>query len=446
MPNISADGPATLASGSEPIVPPVGESSAGRRLRVLAVSHAYPRRNNASHGIFAHRLHSGMRKAGADVTVLQLAEWAPPWPLSNIDTAWRRARLARRELLDEVDGVAIHHPRTFTPRPSRFFAGDTWERECKAIVDYCRDSRDVLRPDIVLGHFMVPDGFHALALGRALEVPVAVMAWGDDLHSWPEQRPDWRRRLQQVLDQSDLLIGCSRRMVADGNRWLREPRDDWQVVYGGVDLERFSPPMDVDSAARDVRRRRMFGARFDSRHVLVCLAQATAAKGYVELLDAWSDAARSVSGWTLVMGGGAGELDIRSEIACRGLEQSAIWIGPVAPNDVSDVLQEADGFVLPSHAEGLSLSMLEALACGVPTIATAVGGHDEVIRDAAEGWLIPPRDVVALTSALHELTSSPGERVRRGRAGRAAAERIGSPDTNGRRLAELLAGVVARRR
>jgi len=443
---MSADGAATFVSGSEPVVPAVSETLGRPRLRVLAVSHAYPRRNNASHGIFVHRLHSGMRKAGADVTVLQLAEWAPPWPLSNIDAAWQRARLARRELLDEVDGVAIHHPRTVTPRPSRFFAGDTWERECRAIVDYCRDSRDVLRPDIVLGHFMVPDGFHAVALGRALDVPVAVMAWGDDLHSWPEQRPDWRRRLQQVLDQSDLLIACSRRMVADGNRWLRDPRDDWQVVYGGVDLERFSPPLEVDSAARDARRRRVLGARFDSRHVLVCLAQATAAKGYVELLDAWNDVARSASGWTLVMGGGAGELDIRSEIARRGLAHSAIWIGRVAPNNVSDVLRAADGFVLPSHAEGLSLSMLEALACGVPTIATAVGGHDEVIRDAAEGWLLPPRDVVALTRALRELTSSSSERARRGLAGRAAAERIGSPDTNGRRLVEMLAGVGARRR
>src|SRR6185312_1170783 len=221
---------------------------------------------------------------------------------------------------------------------------------------------------------------------------------------------------------------------------------DWQVVYGGVDLERFSPPLEVDSAARDARRRRVLGARFDSRHVLVCLAQATAAKGYVELLDAWNDVARSASGWTLVMGGGAGELDIRSEIARRGLAHSAIWIGRVAPNNVSDVLRAADGFVLHSHAEGLSLSMLEALACGVPTIATAVGGHDEVIRDAAEGWLIPPRDVVALARALRELTSSSSERARRGLAGRAAAERIGSPDTNGRRLVEMLAGVGVRRR
>ncbi|HKV99732.1 MAG TPA: glycosyltransferase [Vicinamibacterales bacterium] len=434
-----------LTSASEPDLPAAAQSRAREPLRVLAVSHAYPRRNNASHGIFVHRLHAGMRRAGTEVTVLQLHDWAPPWPLSSIDPAWRRASRARRELLDEVDGVAVHHPRTFTPRPSRFFPGDTWERECRAIVDYCRNTRDVPRPDIVLGHFMVPDGFHAIALGRALDVPVAVMAWGDDLHNWPEQRPDWRRRLQQVLDQSDLLIACSRRLVSDGNRWLRNPRDDWQVIYGGVDLERFSASTDVDPVARDASRRRVFGAGVESRQVLVCLAQATAAKGYAELLDAWSDVARSSSNWTLVMGGGPGELDIPAEIVRRGLESSAIWIGPVAPNDVSDVLKAADGFVLPSHAEGLSLAMLEALACAVPTIATAVGGHDEVIRDSAEGWLIPPRDVAALAKALRELTSSPSERLRRGRAGRAAAERIGSPDTNGRRLAELLAGVVARR-
>src|SRR6185437_4426245 len=159
------------------------------------------------------------------------------------------------------------------------------------------------------------------------------------------------------------------------------------------------------------------------------------AKGYVELLDAWAHLAPRHPEWWLIMAGGpGGDLNMPNEIARRGPLPRAEWLGPQPPERIPDLLGASDAFVLPSHNEGLSLSVLEALATGLPTIATDVGGHHEVISNSDEGWLVPARDTAVLAGALAELMSSDSGRRRRASAGRVAAERVGSPAINARKL------------
>ena len=406
-------------------------------LHVLAVSHAYPRRSNSGHGRFVHRLHQEMRDLGARVDVLQSIQWVPPWPLREVYRPWREERARRDDLFDELDGIRIHHPVVVSPRPSRLFAQDPWERESRALARYCQRRPELARPDVVLGHFMVPDGVHALALGRALGVPVAVMAWGDDVHAWPERSEELRAKLVDVLTGVDLPIGCSRRLVADGNAWLRHGRDDWQVIYAGVDLDVFSPSRD-----RRAARARTLAALdgFDVEHdcALLMVGQAVRAKGYVELIEAWSEVATRVPAWHLVMIGFSGDLDIPAMVAERGLTGRAHWLGIQASELIPDFMRAADAFVLPSHNEGLSLSVLEALASEVATVTTDVGGHSEVIHSSEEGWLVPARDVDALRTALTEVVTNAHERARRGAAGRRAAMRVGSPADNAARLMSVL--------
>ena len=87
--------------------------------------------------------------------------------------------------------------------------------------------------------------------------------------------------------------------------------------------------------------------------------------------------------------------------------------------DIPDLLSALDIFVLPSHSEGVSLALLEAMAAGLPVIATAVGGLPEVVTDGENGLLIPPKDPEALAQALARLLADPalakklGENARR---------------------------------
>lgn len=86
-------------------------------------------------------------------------------------------------------------------------------------------------------------------------------------------------------------------------------------------------------------------------------------------------------------------------------------------NDISGVLKEIDLAVLPSLSEGLSNALIEAMAAGLPVVATNVGGNPEIVQDGKTGFLVPPRDEGALSSAMIRFLESPEMRHRFGEAG-----------------------------
>lgn len=416
------------------------------QLRVLAVCQNYPRPSSPSRGLFTHRLHRGLQQLGIAVEVLQAVDWSPPWPLALLSRHWRASRRASKDTHEQLDGIPIHHPSTVWPMPSRFFNIDPWQRQTEAVVRYC-ERRSPLDFDCILAHFLVPDGYYALQLARAFDVPLVAMAYGDDVHKWPEENLEWRNRLREVVVGADALLACSRRLADDAAAWVPE-LTSWDVVYLGVDSTEFSPGTD-----RELHRRRalpMLRALWPSnRRILLMLGQPIRAKGYVELLDAWKVVAADAAEWHLVMGGGTwghGDIDVDAELEARGLGARATWIGMVPPDVVPELMRASDAFVLPSHNEGLSLSMLEAMASGLAVVATDVGGHAEVLRDGTDGWLVPSRNTGALACALREIVGNDAERRRRGSAARGAAERVGTPLANAGELAQVLRRVAGMRR
>ena len=108
-------------------------------------------------------------------------------------------------------------------------------------------------------------------------------------------------------------------------------------------------------------------------------------------------------------------------LASAGLENSA-WL-PGERNDVPALMRGFDVFVLPSLNEGISNSILEAMATGLPVIATAVGGNPELVADGVTGLLVPSNQPEALARALCQVSEQPADATSMGAAGRTAAER-----------------------
>ena len=113
----------------------------------------------------------------------------------------------------------------------------------------------------------------------------------------------------------------------------------------------------------------------------------------------------------------------REEIARLGLADRIKVLGPVVGEAKTRLLLEADGFVLPSLAEGLPMALLEAMAAGLPVVVTTVGAVPEVVRDGIEGYLVPPDNATALREALDRLASSAEVRDSMGKAARKSCER-----------------------
>ena len=148
-----------------------------------------------------------------------------------------------------------------------------------------------------------------------------------------------------------------------------------------------------------------------------------------------------------------GEGDERAAVEralAEGGAREAAWLAG-ARDDVPALMRAFDVFVLPSRAEGISNTILEAMATGLPVIATRVGGNPELVEEAVTGTLVPPGDVDALAAALLRYAGDAALRGEQGRAARERAElRFGIErmvrryeSLYGRLLLERLGGAVA---
>jgi glycosyltransferase involved in cell wall biosynthesis len=120
----------------------------------------------------------------------------------------------------------------------------------------------------------------------------------------------------------------------------------------------------------------------------------------------------------LIAGDGPEREQLETEARKLGLANSVEFLGE--RNDIPDLIHSSDLFVLSTRSEGLPMSILEAMAAGLPVVASEVGGIPELV-DAETGVLVPPEDSTALASAVEKLIEDPGLRARLGAAGRARA-------------------------
>jgi glycosyltransferase involved in cell wall biosynthesis len=175
------------------------------------------------------------------------------------------------------------------------------------------------------------------------------------------------------------------------------------TVRNGIDLERFA----------------YSGPRADGPAVIV--ARLCPEKDHATLLRATALAVRADPSFRLeVAGDGPCREDVHRLAGELGLAGHVRFLGQV--RDIPPLLARAGLFVLSSLSEGVSLTLLEAMASGLPVVATRVGGNPEVVADDT-GLLVRPADADALAGALLRLWQAPGERRRLGAAGRARVER-----------------------
>jgi glycosyltransferase involved in cell wall biosynthesis len=149
---------------------------------------------------------------------------------------------------------------------------------------------------------------------------------------------------------------------------------------------------------------------------LVFLGYLSARKGVPELLEALASPVLAALPWRATLAGGGPVDEFRARAAAFGLADRVAFPGWIDQPAASALCAAADILVLPSHAEGLAMSVLEGLAHGLAVVATPVGAHTEVIEPEQSGLLAPPGDVAALSAALGRVIGDQAlrERLRSG--------------------------------
>jgi glycosyltransferase involved in cell wall biosynthesis len=240
-------------------------------------------------------------------------------------------------------------------------------------------------------------------------------------------RPYWvatTRLLGRLASAHTVLTPAARAMLVERYRY---PAGRVAVVPTFVDPEAFAPVApDARRAIRGDLGRSLAGEDWDDDvRLLVTVARLSPEKGLHDLLDVAAASARTEPAWRfLVVGEGALRGELESAIAARGLGRRVLLAGWQPPATVARWLAAADVLVLPSHFEGLPLTLFEAVACGCPVVVTRVGGIAGLDIPPAAGRVVPPGSVPDLLAAT--------------RAVLGAGPPAGAPEARARLLAPYL--------
>ncbi len=211
------------------------------------------------------------------------------------------------------------------------------------------------------------------------------------------------------------LIGNSRAVLDQLAVEVGDPRKI-ALIHNGIET-----PAPVTAADRE-RIRKVLDIPKDAL-VIAVIANLVSYKGHRDLLDALALVKEQIPNpWLVLMIGrddGMG-VELRRHAAALNLASNIRWLGEQPAAD--RLLAAGDIFVLPSHQEGFSNALLEAMAANLAVIATAIGGNLDAIVDNESGLLVPPRDPSALAAAIARFASDPDIRLRYGDAARRRVE------------------------
>jgi teichuronic acid biosynthesis glycosyltransferase TuaC len=367
-------------------------------MRVLAFTTVFPSAAHPQHGLFVKER---LRHCAAHAEIRVVA----PRPFFD------RAPAPREE---EIGGLAVSHPTFFyTPRIGKPFDGYALYASARAEVQRLAQG---FRPDLVDAHFGFPDGFAAVRLARMLGVPAVITLRGTEpmIATIGRMR---RRALASALSQADRLIAVShplaelaRELVAETGR----PMPPVAVIENGVDSARFTPG---DAAAA----RRALGLP-EAGRLLVSVGHLSPRKGFQRVLRVLPEVfAQAPDLRFAVVGGPGAEGDNGAELRrlAAPLGERVVFAGAQPPEDVAQWLRAADLFVLASDQEGCPNVVWEALATGLPVVATQVGEIPRMVPEPTGRLFAEPEDGPALRDALLDALGHPFDRA----AIRAWAER-----------------------
>jgi len=357
-----------------------------------------------------------MARRGADVTVYtrrdgtELPDVVPIGPRARVRhlEAGPPEPLLKDELLPHMDEFAAQ-------------LGDLWRRE---------------RPDVAHAHFWM-SGYASLRAAAPLGIPLAQTfhalgivkrRYQGEKDTSPPERIEIERDLVRRVDQivatcTDEVFELVRMGAASGHL---------TVIPCGVDLELFGPDGRAERRRAGLRR-------------LVCVGRLVERKGMGNAISALA----MLPGTELVVAGGPAREELDGDPEARRLRRVAIeegvadrvdFRGRVERDDLPALLRSADALVSVPWYEPFGITPLEAMACGIPVVASAVGGLIDTVVDRVTGIHVPPRDPERLASALESLLADREARVEYGRAGVDRARRM----YDWRRIAAATLDVYAR--
>lgn len=330
-----------------------------------------------------------------NATACLAREWAIAGHSVEILTGGFRELPAREEL----DGYTIR--RLPTPRAEQ---GQCSVPEmCAVMAASCVAAFFGPKPDLVIAFFSIPGGPAAWLLHLLCGVPYIVSLRGGDVPGFDAKNLS---ALHAITNPLAALIWRNARAVVGNSAGLCQLAQNFMPglaipeIPNGVDTERFFPAT------------RQSGTICE----LLFVGRLAPQKGVDILLHSL---ALIPDGWRLRIAGDGPERERLSALATNlGLRNRVEFLGWTQRDALPEIYRNADVFVFPSYDEGMPNVVLEALASGLPIVATRIAGNDQLVADGENGALVPPGDSRAFADALLPVISDRALRTAMGKSSR----------------------------
>jgi L-malate glycosyltransferase len=261
--------------------------------------------------------------------------------------------------------------------------------------------------DLIHAFFTVPCGFLAMVLGFEFRLPYIVSLRGADVPGYSERFTVLYAILRPIVR---LVWHCSFLVISNSTglrdlAHVTDPKRAILVIPNGVDTGQFIPSNNRIS---------------DGIVRILVVSRLTPRKGMRFLIRAMASLPESAR--LIIVGGGGERANLESVAAESGVTDRVEFRGLIPHDDLPEIYRECDIFCLPSLNEGMSNTVLEAIASGLPIVATVTGGTEELVQDGENGFFVKKESPEDLADKLGRLIADPALRTRMGVASRTKAE------------------------
>lgn len=305
-----------------------------------------------------------------------------------------------------------------------------------------------LKPDIVHAHYVSSYGTLGAFSGFH---PLVLSVWGSDIYDFPKSSFLTRLLIGYNLIKADRILSTSFIMADETRKYTRK---EVGITPFGIDIRRFRrnrddadsqaasilPPGHHDSDRNsaenmtDGGKPLLSGNRIHSGTFVIGTVKALEATYGIEtLIDSFNKFSQGHPYddlHLLIVGGGPLEASLKQRVSNLGIDDRVTFTGKISHEKVPVYLNMMDVFAALSVSESFGVSVVEAMACEVPVVVSAVGGLTEVIADGITGFAVPQGDVGEAAIAFDRLFMDPGKRREMGLKSRARVEELYNWDRN----------------
>jgi glycosyltransferase involved in cell wall biosynthesis len=315
---------------------------------------------------------------------------------------------------DDIDGVVIR----YLPCKNKNMAVMKLPQVKKLIKEF--------QPDILHAHYASSCGLVAALTGFH---PYILSVWGDDILEFPKKSFIHKYVVRKAILNADNITATSK-MLEQATGRLIDNKRTIEIIPFGVDITKFQYYKRLDCEQINIGTIRNLRPKYGLKYLIEATANLRKAHNNIKLS---------------IIGDGVLRHELENQVSELDIKEYVSFKGFIPNEKIVEYLNKFDIFVMPSIGEGetFGVAAVEAMATGLPVVASNIGGLPEVIDDGRTGILVEPGNVEDLTKALEFYILSKESRIEHGRNGRAKVEAQYNWQNNAEMMDRLYKKVIA---